>query len=60
MGNFIAFVSLVEVGSMSMTLIYTLLNINDLLTQALCFVLILSKVLLNLIFLIYFIKIITV
>lgn len=41
---------------MIMTLVYTLMNSSDLLTQALCFVLLLSKILLNIIFLIYFLK----
>lgn len=58
MGNLIAFVSVVEVGSMIMTLTYTLSNSQDLVTQALCFILLFSKVLLNLIFLCYFLKII--
>lgn len=58
MGNLIAFVSVVEVGSMIMTLNYTLSSSQDLATQALCFILLFSKVLLNLIFLCYFLKII--
>lgn len=56
MGNLIAFVSVVEVGSMIMTLYYTLQSSQDLVTQALCFILLFSKILLNLIFLFYFLK----
>jgi len=59
MGNLIAFVSIVEIGSIIMTLVYTLKQNSDLLTQSLCFILIFSKVLLNLIFLIYFLKVVT-
>ena len=58
MGNFIAFLSVVEIGSMIMTLVYTFQGSLDLLAQALVFVLILSKVLLNIIFIIYFLKVI--
>ena len=58
MGNLIAFLSIVEIGSMISTLVYTFQGNVDLLVQALVFVLILSKVLLNIIFLIYFLKII--
>lgn len=58
MGNLIAFLAIVEIGSMGMTIVYTLQQNLDLLTQALLFVLLLSKVLLNLIFLAYFIKVI--
>ena len=58
MGNLIAFLSVVEIGSMIMTLVYTFQGSLDLLGQALVFVLILSKVLLNVIFIIYFLKVI--
>lgn len=58
MGNLIAFLSFVETGSLIMTLIYTFKESNDLLTQALCFVLLLSKVLMNLVFLAYFLRVI--
>ena len=58
MGNLIAFLSIVEVGSTIMTLVYTFNGGLDLLAQALVFVLILSKILLNLLFLIYFLKVI--
>ena len=56
MGNLIAFVSLVEIGTIIMTLHYTFQGPTDLVTQFLCFVLLFSKVLLNFIFLIYFLK----
>ena len=56
MGNLIAFLALVEIGSMIMTLVYSLQTSSDLLTQALCFILLLSKLTLNLIFLAYFCK----
>ena len=58
MGNLIAFLAFVEIGSMFMTIIYTMQSNKDLLNQALLFILILSKVLLNIIFLAYFIKVI--
>ena len=59
MGNLIAFLSIVEMGSMAMTLVYTFQAGGvDLLAQALIFILILSKILLNLLFLIYFLKVI--
>lgn len=58
MGNLIAFVSLVEIGTIIMTLHYTFQGPTDLVTQFLCFVLLFSKVLLNFIFLIYFLKVI--
>ena len=58
MGNLIAFLAIVEIGSMLMTIAYTVKSNTDLLTQALLFVLVLSKILLNLIFLVYFIKVI--
>lgn len=60
MGNLIAFLSIVEIGSMVMTLAYTFRSEEekDLFTQALLFVLLLSKVLLNLVFLAYFLKVI--
>lgn len=56
MGNFVAFLSILELGSMVMTLVYTLTESTDLLTQALVFVVFLSKYLLNFLFLIYFLK----
>ena len=58
MGNLIAFLSVVEIGSMIMTLVYTFQESVDLLVQALVFVLILSKILINVIFLVYFLKVI--
>ena len=58
MGNLIAFLSVVEIGSMIMTLVYTFQESVDLLGQALVFVLILSKILINVIFLVYFLKVI--
>ena len=58
MGNLIAFLSVVEIGSMIMTLVYTFQESVDLLGQALVFVLILSKILINFIFLVYFLKVI--
>ena len=59
MGNLIAFLSVVEVGSMTLTLIYTFQSGGvDLLAQALIFILLLSKALLNLLFLVYFLKVI--
>ncbi len=45
-------------GSMIMTLVYTFHSGTDLLVQALIFILLLSKVLLNLIFLVYFLKVV--
>lgn len=56
MGNLIALLSLVEVGSLLMTISYSLKGSNDILTQALVFIVIFSKVALNLIFLFYFLK----
>ena len=56
MGNLIALLSLVEVGSLLMTISYSLEGSNDILTQALVFMVIFSKVALNLIFLFYFLK----
>ena len=58
MGNLIAFLSVVEICSMIMTLAYTFQSSVDLLAQALVFVLIVSKVILNVVFLVYFIKVI--
>ena len=58
MGNLIAFLSVVEICSMLMTLAYTFQSSLDLLAQALVFVLIFSKLLLNVVFLIYFIRVI--
>jgi hypothetical protein len=58
MGNLIAFLAIVEIGSMIMTIFYTVNSNTDLLTQALIFMLVLSKILLNVIFLTYFIKVI--
>jgi len=60
MGNLIAFVSLVEIGTIIMTLNYTLQSSPDIITQFLCFVLLFSKILINLIFLIYFLKVIAI
>jgi hypothetical protein len=56
MGNLIALLSLVEVGSLLMTISYSLKGSNDILTQALVFMVLFSKVALNLIFLFYFLK----
>lgn len=60
MGNLIAFLSIMEIGSMIMTLAYTFSSSSDvdLLTQALIFILLFSKVTLNIVFLIYFMKVI--
>lgn len=60
MGNLIAFLSFVEIGSIIMTLTYTLQSSDTLLTQALCYIFLLSKISLNLIFLFYFCKIISI
>ena len=54
MGNLIAFLSLVEIGSMILTLYYTLKQDTSLPIQALTFVVLMSKVTMNIIFLIYF------
>lgn len=66
LGNFIAFVSLFEIGTIIMVLSYTFSSIFDepdrwtndmiLLNQALIFVILVSKVALNIIFLVYFLR----
>lgn len=63
-GNFISVVSLFEIGAMLMMISYTFISINNepkrwinntkLLMQGLIFVIVLTKVVLNVIFLIYF------
>ena len=54
MGNLIAFLSLVEIGSMILTLFYTLRQDTSIPIQALTFIVLMSKVTMNVIFLIYF------
>lgn len=66
LGNFIAISSLFEIGAMLMMIIYTFNSIvgepdrweNDmvLLSQALLFVMLVTKVALNIIFLVYFLR----
>jgi hypothetical protein len=66
LGNFIAVVSLLEIGTIIMMITYTFVSIVDepdywtsdniLLTQALLYVFLMSKIALNVIFLIYFLR----